>query len=344
MDDVILEGIVRDTVTLLNFMPSAEVDQSSPRTIIDGEGLNYQRWCLFSAGQVGEFEIPYPDRNSGARRELGYILCHQGDNAVVRLLPTGRRTVVRSAHFTPLEKSPAIIKLIEDGISAAQKQRFNDLLAEINEFHGAGPAPTPTLHSPAVTPVPVSQDVRDTDGEETFNFFGSPPEPELTQAPSNDPVPEEATEQQDVAPTEAETPPNLPPAEPAPVLRRSQRAAARKPPGFYAEATRVESIRDYIACHMSAQECAAIYGKEAQEAAGSDEVINIVGRGALFGRDYRELTPEELKRVLPSFLLYKAKDLLPSETANEDANNLTWTTVQSKREKRENKKHRKKKK
>ena len=116
MDDVILEGIVRDTVTLLNFMPSAEVDQSSPRTIIDGERLNYQRWCRFSAGQVGEFEIPYPDRNSGARRELGYILCHQGDNAVVRLLPTGRRTEVRSAHFTPLEKSPAIIKLIEDGI------------------------------------------------------------------------------------------------------------------------------------------------------------------------------------------------------------------------------------
>ena len=58
VDDVMLEGIVRDTVTLLNFMPSAEVDRSSPRTIIDGERLNYQRWPRFSAGQVGEFEIP----------------------------------------------------------------------------------------------------------------------------------------------------------------------------------------------------------------------------------------------------------------------------------------------
>ena len=112
IDDVMLEGIVRDTVTLLNFLPSTEVDRSSPRTIIDGERLNYRRWSRFSAGQVGEFEIPYRDKSTGARKELGYILCHQGDNAVVRLLPSGRRAVVRSAHFTPLEKSPAIIKLI----------------------------------------------------------------------------------------------------------------------------------------------------------------------------------------------------------------------------------------
>ena len=64
---------------------------------------------------------------------------------------------------------------------------------------------------------------------------------------------------------------------------------------------------------MSAHECAALYGKEVQEAAGSDEVINIVGRGALLPRNYRELTLEELKRILPSFLFYKAKDLLPAE-------------------------------
>ena len=82
VDDVMLEGIVRDTVTLLNFMPSADVDRSSPRTIIDGERLNYHRWSRFSAGQVGEFEIPYPDKSIGARKEVGYILCHQGDNAI----------------------------------------------------------------------------------------------------------------------------------------------------------------------------------------------------------------------------------------------------------------------
>ena len=108
--------------------------------------------------------------------------------------------------------------------------------------------------------------------------------------------------------------------------------------------TQAESVRDYTACHMSAQECAATYGKVAQEAAGSDEVINTVGRGALLPRNYRELTPEELERVLPSFLFYKAKDLLPSETVNEEARNLTWTTVQSKRDKRDAKKENKKKK
>ena len=126
-----------------------------------------------------------------------------------------------------------------------------------------------------------------------------------------------------------------------PSLRRSQRSSARKPPGFYAEATRAESVRDYIACHMSAQECAAIYGKEAQEAAGADEVINIIGRTALNPRDFRKLTAEELKRVLPSFLFYKAKDLLPSEVKHDDPPNQTWTTIQSKKEKRSNKKKKK---
>ena len=73
----------------------------------------------------------------GSRKELGYILCHQGDNAVVRLLPSGRKAVIRSAHFTLLEKSPAIIKLIEESISSAQKEKFNELLSEIEEHYGS---------------------------------------------------------------------------------------------------------------------------------------------------------------------------------------------------------------
>ena len=56
IDDVMLEGIVRDTTTMLNFLPTADVDRSAPRTTIDGERLNYKRWSRFSAGQVGEFE------------------------------------------------------------------------------------------------------------------------------------------------------------------------------------------------------------------------------------------------------------------------------------------------
>ena len=349
IDDVMLEGIVRDTVTVLNFLPSAEVDKSSPRTIIDGERLNYRRWSRFAAGQVGEFEIPYPDRTVGARKELGYILCHQGDNAVVRLLPSGKRTVVRSPHFTPLEKSPAILKLITDSISAAQIDKFNELLGEIEEHYG------PPMTDPGIVPIPIELPISpptlpeadypgDNDSStEHMNFFGTPPEVdnphELDAADVQ--FPETPVTSPPVDTPSISTQEPTPRASPLPPPRRSKRSAAWKPPGFYAEATNAESIREYLACHMSATECAAVYGKEAQETAGSDEVINIVGRGALLPRNFRELTLEELQRVLPSFLFYKAKDLLPSELAKEDPPNMTWTTVPSKREKRSAKKKKK---
>ena len=151
IDDTMLEGIVRDKVTVLNFLPSVEVDRFSPRTIIDGERLNYLRWSRFAAGQVGEFEIPYSDKGNGMRKELGYILCHQGDNAVVRLLPSGRRAVIRSPHFTPLEKSPAILKLIADSITATQMEKFNELFGEIEDYttgqHRSPPTPLLILSS-----------------------------------------------------------------------------------------------------------------------------------------------------------------------------------------------------
>ena len=345
-----LEGIVRDTVTLLNFLPSTEVDRSSPRTIIDGERLNYRRWSRFSAGQAGEFEILYRDKSAGARKELGYILCHQGDNAVVRLLPSGRRAVVRSAHFTPLEKSTAITKLIEDGISEAQKQKFNDLLSEISDFYGVEDA-TRIEHDTHLNPLTLApeqqsstdehaQDHNEMPVEEPFNFFGTPAQSERGEAPASPGASHQPVDvhHQD---TTMEEPPSPPAASTTPTLRRSQRSSAWKPPGFYADSTEAESVREYIACHMSAQECAAIYGKAVQEAAGSDEVINIVGRGALFPRNWRELSREELQRILPSFLFYKAKDLLPSEAAQDDARNLTWTTVESKRDKKANKKKKK---
>ena len=342
IDDTMLEGIVRDTVTVLNFLPSVDVDRSSPRTIIDGERLNYLRWSRFAAGQVGEFEIPYPDKANGMRKELGYILCHQGDNAVVRLLPSGRRAVIRSPHFTPLEKSPAILKLIADSITATQMEKFNELLGEIEDYYGTAPItvdiPPHPMELPIQSPTALAEPevpTQDDEPTENLNFFGTPPEDHN----SSEPEPPEAVIASPAAPIESvPVPQPRPVAPPSPPLRRSQRAAARKPPGFYAESTTAESIRDYLACHMSAHECAALYGKEVQEAAGSDEVINIVGRGALLPRNYRELTLEELKRVLPSFLFYKAKDLLPAELLKDDDTNLTWTAVPSKREKRSSKK------
>ena len=184
-DDVMLEGIVRDTVTMLNYLPTTEVDRSAPRTILDGERLNFKRWSRFSAGQVGEFEIPYPDRNSGTRKELGYVLCHQGDNAIVRLLPSGKRTVVRSAHFTPLEKTPGIIKLIEDGISAAQKQMYNELLADIAEHYAHIPAqPQSSAKSSVTQPeVEVTAQPVARNSSAGIDFYGSPP----TAAPQSHP-------------------------------------------------------------------------------------------------------------------------------------------------------------
>ena len=184
IDDVMLEGIVRDTVTMLNYLPTAEVDRSAPRTILDGERLNFKRWSRFSAGQVGEFEIPYPDRSPGTRKELGYILCHQGDNAIVRLLPSGKRTVVRSAHFTALEKTPGIIKLIEEGISAGQKQRYNDLLADIAEHYAHIPAPMQDLQDSPTAPPKVNESAPHIgqDYAGSINFLASPSAPELPHA------------------------------------------------------------------------------------------------------------------------------------------------------------------
>ena len=138
VDEEMIEGIVRDTITLMNYLPNSETVDGSPRTYLDGERLDYGRWSRVHAGQVGEFEIPYPHKaGHGARRELGYVLGHQGDNPVVRLLPSGKKTVIRSGHIKVIEKSTAIIKMIEEGITGAKRQRYNDLLVEMQEFYEA---------------------------------------------------------------------------------------------------------------------------------------------------------------------------------------------------------------
>ena len=328
IDDVMLEGVVRDTVTMLNFLPTAEVDKSSPRSILDGERLNVRRWSRFSAGQVGEFEIPYPDRSTGARKELGYILCHQGDNAVVRLLPSGKRAVVRSPHFTPLHKSPAITKMIEAGISGAHKQSFNDLIAEIGDYIPQLPIELPKAPEtlpPTTTTDPVAEAHTDT-SDDTLTFMHPPlesVEQDIAEQPTvatpvhsqDSPMepspPEESTASEPSVPEQTSTSPATTPVTVAPTRRQPRRAAAQKPKGFYAESTTCESIRDYVACHMSAHECAELYGKEAQVAAGAEEIMNVIGRGALLPRDYRELTSDDIP--LPSFIFYKAKELLPSE-------------------------------
>ena len=60
----------------------------------------------------------------------------QGDNPVVRLLPSGKKLVVRSGHIQVVAKSEAILQMIEKGIQGAKRQHYNDLLLEMQEFFG----------------------------------------------------------------------------------------------------------------------------------------------------------------------------------------------------------------
>ena len=43
VDAEMVEGIVRDTVILLNYMPNSELSDASPRSVLDGERLNCER-------------------------------------------------------------------------------------------------------------------------------------------------------------------------------------------------------------------------------------------------------------------------------------------------------------
>ena len=110
VDEEMIEGLVRDTVTLLNFLPNSETTDGTARTYLDGERLDYERWCREHAGQVAEFELPYAkNQGSGFRKEIGYVLCHQGDNPVVRLLPEGKRIVIRSCWgFSTVRRTLAV--------------------------------------------------------------------------------------------------------------------------------------------------------------------------------------------------------------------------------------------
>ena len=348
VDEDMIEGLVRDTIVMLNYMPNSETLTQSPRSILDGERLSYDRWTRFHAGQVAEFEIPYASKlPSPARKELGYILGHQGDNAIVRLLPGGKRIVIRSPHVVPISKTPAIISMIEQGITGAKRQVFNDLLQEINDNYNAAPDDVPPANLPRTGSPELEKGLESTDSSLTTPTVNPQHDAANDEVPSpTEEPPESGTEPQyteSASPSEHGTdeatslhlepstvgpdsdtpifspsePPSLdtssqPQAIPSvqePVPRRSTRQAAMKPPGYYARLADME----HSANHMNAVECARVYGKERQQAAGISEVINMIGRTALIPEDYRNLTDKEIAAALHSFMFYKAKDLLPEE-------------------------------
>ena len=355
VDEEMVEGLVRDTVVLLNFLPNSETPGATPRTILDGERLNYARWSRVYAGQVAEFEIPYADHNKrGTRRELGYVIGHQGDNPIVRLLPHGKRLVIRSGHIKPVSKSAAIVSLIEDGITGAKRQRYNDLIAEINDFYGV-PYDLPANEEPQPVETTSSPPPPSLDAPPEFNFLAQPsPEP-LPVSPTDStlqpplpiedsplpPAPDLAEERAQVV---SESSPPLPenrlsePQYPAPSsnsptrVSRSPRAptqrhalhspralrpGARKPPGFYRKLASGESVSDYTACHLRATECERLYGATMTRAAAVTEVSNMIAaRKAALPVDYRKLSKRTIREALPSFMFYKAKDETPEPLPN----------------------------
>ena len=346
VDEEMVEGIVRDTVTLLNFMPNSETLEVSPRSILDGERLNYSRWSRVYAGQVAEFEVPYVNQNKrGTRREIGYVISHQGDNPVVRLLPSGKRLVIRSGHVKIIDKSPAIIHLIEQGITGAKRRRYNDLLAEIAEYYaGLDDDDSAARQEPLALTLP-DRAVELADPPARQATERNLPLEELAQQPSsleqmpprNSPLEQMPPQSSPATPLTPAGPSNprdeATPIEPSPTLmvslpdsaseniaprrapelpeterRKSSRQAAQKPPGYYAKLNKGESVADYTACHMRASECERLYGKEATLDAGLSEVTNMIGRGAAVPQDFRQLSPRVIEEALPSFLFYKAKE------------------------------------
>ena len=335
VDEEMVEGIVRDTVTLLNFMPNSETIDVAPRAILDGERLNYARWSRVYAGQVAEFEVPYVNNHKrGVRREIGYVISHQGDNPVVRLLPSGKRLVIRSGHVKVIEKSPAIIDLIEQGISGAKRQRYNDLLAEISEFYAEVGEEQNHIERPdPMVTIPFERDTSTVDLAEQQSEERAPilvdtaPTPPNFQgnAPRSEPsypIPtSEVMAPADPTPAPLDTLTPTSPVDPIPEPttrietepRRSSRQAAQKPAGYYAKLNKGESVADYTACHMHAAECERLYGKEATLDAGLSEVTNMIGRGAAIPQDFRKLSPRVIQEALPSFLFYKAKEEIVDE-------------------------------
>ena len=103
---------------------------------------------------------------------------------------------------------------------------------------------------------------------------------------------------------------------PSEAPRRTSRKGATKPPGYYAQLHSGDSASDYSACHLRATECSRLYGAQPTKAAGITEVLNMIRvRKAALPRDYRRLSPRDIREALPSFLFYRAKDALPDASS-----------------------------
>ena len=302
---------------------------------------------------MAEFELPYAKQlNRGVRKELGYVIGHQGDNPVVRLLPSGTRLVVRSGHLNTVAKSEGIISLIEQGIQGAKRQRFDDLISEIQDFYSDR---APIRDTPVDIPVPAMLEPapapEHTLDQDTISFGSLPITRQQQDAPvvnSPDPTRTDTTEGIPVSEEPNSEPmsgitrqPDMPPQTSA--LRRSSRSGAHKPPGFYSKLASGDSVADYTACHMRVDECSRLHGPDVTRVAGIKEVLNMIKeRRAAAPQDFRKLSPRVIREAVSSFMFFKAKDLLPDETNTASSTKPTlhvkdessasgWREVKSKR-------------
>ena len=176
-----------------------------------------------------------------------------------------------------IDKSQAIIHLIEQGITGAKRQRYNDLLAEINEYYighddlrqveRQGIA-TPERLNPTLE-LPAPEMMQPNDQIDTTDHLPSPL-PEAQRLPEEPQIPTEIPDPVHVEYPETMTSDSTPRTSPARPIRdtasaqqgqaeeaaerrRPIRQAALKPAGFYAKLNKGESAADYTACHLRAK-------------------------------------------------------------------------------------------
>ena len=383
VDAEMVDYIIRDVVSLGNLFPTVATAPQSPRSMLDGERLDYRRYALYYPGMVGEVAIPYTDK-SGDRKETVYVLGHRGNNPVVRILGGNQRLVIREKYITPISKTPAIIKLIEDSITGNARVAYNDMMSEIGEYYatierelgaeqatvdGAAEVTSRGVEAPTIItfgdlpPVPDEGPALESTAEALTPATIAAPSSVSTEPTSMNPIPDQTAEAvTSSAPEVSRVVPSLTPTTaaavqqvrpatsiPAATASRPVRAAAQRPVGFYSDsrnnvkskeresfATSMrqanmslhhpEDLDELYAFHMHSTECAKRYGKEKQETAGLAEVINLIGRTGLHGMDSTKMTSEEMTRVLPAFMFYKAKDPLPGSD-DDDVPDLTESVV-----------------
>ena len=224
------EGMLKDTVRALNFFPNSETISASPRSILDGERFNMSHEMRFYAGMVGEVEIPNKRTKGPSRKELVYVLCHQGDNAVVRVLGSGGvRMVIRSPHITEVAKSSAILQLIAELVSDEEIAEYDEYLSELREIAPAlyrpptAPPAAAGRQPPAMEQQPVGPIA------ETLQRAPSiPPGFEAQPSPGNPSAGGTPAPEPSIAAA-------MTPAEPAPVVQLPGPAAVRQPTVRFAE-------------------------------------------------------------------------------------------------------------